>query len=107
MRWLFLVCGFLYLTVLATPVSAAGDANAAAGLLSEHCANCHVIPGYQARFERADLNAPAFVDIARRPDRYPPDQVKAFLQRPHWPMTQFILSPSDIENIQAFLATLK
>jgi cytochrome c553 len=87
--------------------NAAGDPHAASGLIADRCASCHEVPGYEARWERADVNAPSFEAIARNPDVYTPARVRAFLQKPHWPMTQFILSASDIDNILAFIAELR
>lgn len=89
------------------PMAAAGNPDAATGLVAEKCTSCHEVPGYRARFERADLGAPAFETIARKPDVYTDERLTKFLQRPHWPMTQFILSPSDIDNILAFLRRLR
>lgn len=88
-------------------VTAAGDADAAAGLIAEKCTSCHQVPDYSARFERADLGAPPFEEIARNPDVYTPARLRAFLQKPHWPMTQFILSPSDIDNVLAFIERMR
>jgi hypothetical protein len=44
--------------------------------------------------------------IAKNQDVYSPARLRAFLQKPHWPMTQFILSPGDIDNILAFIEQL-
>jgi cytochrome c553 len=87
--------------------NAAGDPDAATGLVAEKCTSCHEVPGYKARFERADLGAPPFEEIAKNPDIYTPARLRAFLRKPHWPMTQFILSPSDIDNILAFIERLR
>ncbi|MEZ5830528.1 MAG: hypothetical protein R3D05_05075 [Dongiaceae bacterium] len=97
-------CG---LAMTIATASAAGDPNAVSGLLAEKCANCHEIPGYEARWGRADVNAPPFERIAKDPAAYPPEQLRAFLQKPHWPMGQFILSPSDIDNVMAFIDGLR
>jgi cytochrome c553 len=94
--------------VLRAPTAAAaGDPDAATGLIADKCTSCHEVPGYKARFERADLGAPAFDTIAKTPDVYTPARLRAFLQKPHWPMTQFVLSPSDIDNILAFIERLR
>ncbi len=85
---------------------AAGDPEAVTGLIADRCTSCHEVPGYKARWERADLNAPSFETIAGNPETYTPERLRSFLQKPHWPMTQFVLSPSDIENIIAFIERL-
>ena len=91
---------------LKVPTVAAGDPNAATGLIADKCTSCHEVPGYKARFERADLGAPAFETIAKNPDVYTAERLRTFLQKPHWPMSQFILSPTDIDNILAFIQQL-
>jgi len=96
-----------YVAMSGTSVTAAGNADAATGLIAEKCTSCHEVPGYKARWERADLNAPGFAEIAKNLDVYTPARVRAFLQKPHWPMAQFILSPGDIDNILAFIERLR
>ena len=87
---------------------AAGNPDAVSGLVSEQCTACHEIPGYKSRYEKAEgVNPPPFQTIADNPDRYPVDQIRAFLQHPHYPMGKFTLSPSDIENLIAFIESLK
>jgi cytochrome c553 len=108
MRIAIFVLFVAYCLALKVPTAAAaGDPDAATGLIAEKCTSCHEVPGYKARFERADLGAPAFETIAKNPDLYTPARLRAFLQKPHWPMTQFILSPSDIDNILAFIERLR
>ena len=101
---LLVACG---LAIASASASAVGDPNAVGGLFADKCANCHEIPGYEARWGRSDMGAPLFEQIAKDPVTYPPDQVKAFLQKPHWPMGEFILSPNDIENIMAAIDSLR
>jgi hypothetical protein len=40
------------------------------------------------------------------PAGYPEQRLPALLEKPHWPITAFMLSPSDIDTILAYLATL-
>lgn len=94
-------------SMAARPLLAAGNASAAKGLIADKCTSCHRVPGYEARWERAEVNAPPFERIAKNPDAYPPRRLRAFLQKPHWPMSQFILSVSDIDNILAFIEELR
>ena len=89
------------------PAHAAADPEAVAGLIAENCASRHRVPGHEARLKSVDLNAPAFDEIAKDPGAYPPERMRTFLQRPHWPMAQFVLSPTDIDNILAFIAALR
>ncbi|SMF55875.1 Cytochrome c553 [Tistlia consotensis] len=92
---------------LAASDPAAGDAAAARPIVAEHCATCHQVPGLEARFAKARVTAPAFQAIADDPAKYPEAQLRAFLQKPHFPMGSLILSPSDIDNIVAFIASLR
>lgn len=91
----------------ALSANAAGNADAAKGLIADKCTSCHEVPGYKARWTQTNLNAPGFDVIAKSPDVYTPDRLRGFLQKPHWPMTQFILSPRDIDNILAFIEQLR
>lgn len=50
--------------------------------------------------------ARSFTTIAGDPDVYT-QRLRASLEKPHWPMGGLILSPSDIDNILAYLATLR
>jgi len=86
---------------------AAGDPDAVEGLIADRCTGCHKVPGYEARWQKADLGAPPFQAIADDPETYPPAGLRDFLQKPHWPMTEFILSPRDIDNVLAFIARLR
>jgi len=93
------------LALSSLPALAAGDPDAAKGLLAERCADCHALPGQEP--PATGLPAPAFELMANDPAGYPEERLRSFLQQPHWPMTAFILSPSDIDNILAYLATLR
>ncbi len=86
---------------------AAGDANAAKGLIANHCVKCHETP-YSKPGERTEaVDAPSFRVMADDPASYSPDKLREFLHRPHYPMQQFNLSNRDIENILAYLASLR
>lgn len=104
MRW---TCLFALLSLLAAPALAAGDPDAVRGLLADRCADCHAIPGYSAGTPDTGLSAPAFEVMANDPAVYTEERVRAFLQKPHWPMTGFTLSPTDVDNILAYLETLR
>ncbi len=90
----------------AVPALAGGDPDAVKGLLAERCAECHEIPGYSPTKPPTGLPARAFTKIANDP-AHTEEGVRTFLQKPHWPMSGFILSPLDIDNILAYLATLR
>jgi mono/diheme cytochrome c family protein len=89
----------------ALPVKAAGNPVAAKGLVADQCSECHAVPGYSAQ-SLPTMEAPSFQIIADNPDTYTEQRLRTFLRQPHWPMGQFHLSPSDIDNIVAYLKSL-
>lgn len=89
------------------PALAAGDPDAARGIVAEYCTACHVVPGYRPRHERASINAPSFQSIANQPESYTRARLAAFLRQPHYPMKKFTLSPRDVENLIAFIESLR
>lgn len=50
---------------------------------------------------------PPFRAIADEPAVYTRARLTSFLRRPHYPMRKFILSPSDIDNLVAFIEGLR
>jgi len=86
---------------------AAGDPDAARGIVQEYCVNCHEVPGYYAPSGQTAVNAPAFQEFADQPDVYSRDRLTGFLRKPHYPMAKFTLSADDIANLIAFIETLK
>lgn len=90
-----------------THVSAGGDADAAKGIVVEHCVACHEVPGYVSQAGTANLDAPSFVTIANDTKVYDPEKLKTLMRQPHWPMQQFILSERDVDNLLAFIESLR
>lgn len=101
------VVAILSALAAAGPVEAAGNPQAALGLVAEHCTACHEVPGLKPRFARADVAAPAFQAMADQPAVYTRERLAAFLRQPHFPMGKFIFSPSDIDNLVAFIEALR
>lgn len=89
----------------AAGAEAAGKPESAKGLVVEHCSDCHAVPGYSAQ-GLPTLDAPPFQAIADDPDTYTETRLRRFLIQPHWPMRQFRLSASDIDNIVAYIESL-
>lgn len=85
-------------------VAASADAKS---IVVQHCVKCHEVPGYSAEAAPASINAPAFATLAGKPEVYTEERLRAFLRAPHWPMSQFILSESDIDNLLAYFASLR
>ena len=61
-----------------------------------------------AMLSRATVRAaPPLQVFANDPTTYNEDRLRTSLRQPHWPMGQFRLSASDIDNILAFIAELR
>jgi cytochrome c553 len=104
---LCIVLGPLLAAAASISSLAAGDPNAARGIVAEYCTACHDVPGYAARHGRASVNAPPFQAIADQPAVYTEERLHEFLRQPHFPMTKFTLSPADIDNLVAFIESLR
>jgi len=102
-RVLFILCAML---PLGSPVRAA-DPGAGEAIAAEHCAPCHYMPGQSSEDKGTVLLGPALDLIASESTTYTEQRIRASLQKPHWPMSGIILSPTDIDNIQAYLTTLR
>lgn len=95
-------------TVLGSaPAYPAGNADEAKGLIADQCVRCHEVPGYEASERSAAVEAPSFAEISGQPEVYTEERLRRFLQSPHWPMAQFHLSQRDIDNLLAFIETLR
>jgi mono/diheme cytochrome c family protein len=92
---------------IAHPVRAQGDPDAARGIIAEHCTTCHEVPGFPMHGNSAALVGPPFQSIADQPTVYTRDKITEFLRQPHYPMTKFVLSSSDIDNLVAFIESLR
>lgn len=98
---LFAVLGFG--AVLIGPSAlAAGDPDAGAALAMRWCTSCHVVR--QLDSGPVVQGPPTFQAMARERT---PDALRTFLARPHDPMPPLELSRADIENLIAYLETLR
>jgi len=89
--------------LLASPtLSSAADPTNGAALAKQWCASCHVLPGTPN--QRAVQGPPSFRDIAI--DK-PPDQLRLFLMRPHGSMPPLSLSRAEIDDLIAYIETLR
>jgi hypothetical protein len=62
----------------ALPVKAAGNPEAAKGLVVEHCSDCNAVPGYSAQ-GLPTVEVPSFQAIADAPDTYTEQRLRKFL----------------------------
>ena len=73
---------------------------------TEHCVACHEVPGYDKDPQFSSSAGPSFLSIAEDPETYTHVRLQTYLRQPHWPMEQFRLSKSDIDNILALIESL-
>ena len=79
-----------------------GDPAKGVMLARTWCAGCHVVePG-----GRGTDTAPPFMTIANDPKRSP-DALRAWLTRPHPPMPNMNLTRAEIDDVVAYLRSLK
>jgi mono/diheme cytochrome c family protein len=92
------------LLALLAPVAAHADGNAANGRsLSRHwCTGCHVVDVTGGGTD----TAPSFATIAARPDTTE-QRLHAFLAKPHPPMPNPPLSNAEIDDITAYILSLR
>lgn len=73
-------------------------------IAEQWCANCHLVSSDQ---EKASADVPTFMTIAGRSDAEL-EKLKFFLADPHGsPMPNFNLSRKEIEDILAYIKTLR
>lgn len=86
-----------------SPIAAHGDAATGERLARQWCVNCHVIDkGGPAT--TLPQGPPAFRIIAGHLDR---DQMRTFLTHPHGAMPDLALTRAEIEDLMAYIATLR
>lgn len=82
------------------PAVAAGDAAQGRATAERWCSTCHVV----SQGGRGADTAPNFTAIARmRSDDY----LRGFLTQPHPPMPRFEISRQDIDDLVAYIATMR
>jgi len=90
------------LTSLA-PLAARADAAAGERLARQWCANCHVIDG-GAPAATVPQGPPSFRTIAQH---LAPGALAAFLSRPHGAMPDLALTRAEIDDLVAYIQSLK
>ena len=90
----------------------AGTVAAGRRLALEICASCHVVSADQGRAPILNPPAPAFVEIAARPE-VTEASLRKFLSEPHGEarrtsaMPAFLLSASQVDGVVAYLLSRK
>jgi cytochrome c len=95
----------LLLRVQAAPGAALDQTDAARGhtLAQAWCASCHAVEKFTVPL---DHRAPAFTAIAAMRSTTPLS-IRVFLQSSHEPMPNFILKKQDIDDLAAYIMSLK
>ena len=87
---------------LLSPLAARADAAAGERLAQQWCANCHVVG--TAQTTTVPQGPPTFRTIA---GHLTPDQLRTFLTHPHPPMPDLALTRAEIDDLVAYIETLK
>jgi cytochrome c len=93
---------WLALIELAAPAAAA-DATHGAQLAQQWCVSCHVLPG--AANGPVLQGPPSFLAIAH--GNKTPDELRIFLEQPHGSMPPLSLSRAEIDDLLAYIASLR
>jgi len=95
----------LLLRVQAASGAAPGQTDAARGhtLAQAWCSSCHVVEKFAVPLEQ---RAPAFTAIAAMRSMTPL-AIRVFLQSSHEPMPNFILKNQDIDDLAAYITSLR
>jgi mono/diheme cytochrome c family protein len=83
---------------------AAGDPGAGAEVARTWCASCHLVGDPAAG--STTQGPPSFRALARGPTRTP-DELRAFLTKPHPPMPDLSLSRAQIDDLVAYIESLR
>ena len=97
----------LVAALAAGPAWAAGDTTVTAAgqrLAQQWCAECHVVTGLEAPPAIDDV--PTFRTVANDPS-VTELSLRAFLKTPHPPMPNFILAREQMDEIVAYILSLK
>jgi mono/diheme cytochrome c family protein len=106
-RWAVLMLGSsLLIGFLATTVAAQimdGDAKAGQQLAQNVCSECHAVDAEHAEARGA---APSFLSIAKMTSTTA-ISLRVFLQTSHEQMPNFLLSKTEIDDVGAYILSLK
>lgn len=99
----YLLAPALSAALLLLPLPAHADSAAGEHLARQWCANCHVIDGTGPR-SVVQQGPPGFHAVARHLD---PAQLRTFLSHPHGAMPDLALTRAEIEDLIAYIESLK
>ena len=75
--------------------------------MADRCATCHQVPGHAEPTRRLGLDAPTFGEIAEDPAFYSRPRLQMMLVKPHYPMTTFILTTTEVNDLIAYIERLR
>lgn len=81
-----------------------GDVYHGYAYVRQACARCHSVAGYEPVSPNAD--APTFASIANS-EAATPDSLRRWLRGAHPTMPKYLIPPDEIENIVAYIYTLR
>jgi mono/diheme cytochrome c family protein len=84
--------------------SNSGDAEAGRRLALQRCGTCHVVAADQVR--PATDGVPTFAELARDP-AMTTSRLRLFLQSPHRPMPDLMLSRPEIDDLTSYFTHLQ
>ena len=91
--------------VALAPGAAAGEAAAGRGVAEKWCARCRVVGPQNPH--RSIESTPSFLIFARMPGSYPPQRIRTLPERPPHPQFEFKVSEREMDDLMAYIATLK
>lgn len=89
------------------PARAQGDPDAAAGVVEQRCATCHEVAGFPEPTRRHGLDAPSFQAIVDNSSWYTRTRLLVILRDAHFPMNSFVLSTTEVNNVIAYIESLR
>lgn len=101
--WLLAVVALaLFIVMRATPALSQGDAEVGKRTAESWCSSCHLINGHGTAID----SAPPFRSIANDPAKSS-TYLKTWLTDPHYPMPNLELSRRQIDDLIAYIESLR
>jgi cytochrome c len=100
--WAFAAC---LLAMAGSHGVQAADTASGLAVARRLCVNCHTVEPGGAKSE-VTAGVPSFMAIAAKPGQSE-DKLKSFMQNPHPPMPQVQFTVHELDNLAAYIMTLK
>ena len=105
MRMLLPKAGFAAVVFLMYSAAHAQDVTEGQHIAQTWCSGCHEVNN-QIKTTRGDAAAPTFKSVAQM-NSTTQMSLAAFLSTPHLRMSKYVLSPTDIKNVSAYIVSLR